>query len=83
MYVYAIESFKDKRIYVGQTSDLKKRLNEHNSGAVKTTRYFKPWRLFYSEKCSTRKIARQREKYLKSGCGKEFLKRLRPCSSEG
>ena len=78
IYVYAIESLKAKRIYVGQTNNLEKRLREHNAGITKTTKFYKPWRLFYHEECSDRKTARNKEKYLKSGCGKEFLKRLAP-----
>jgi len=78
IYVYAIESLKTPRIYVGQTNDLKKRLREHNAGITKTTKFFRPWQLFYYEEYPDRKAAREKEKYLKSGSGKEFLKRLAP-----
>ena len=77
-FVYAIKSEKEGRIYVGQTKDTIKRLKEHNFGRTKSTKGFIPWKLIYTEKVSTRIIARNREKYLKSGCGKEFLKTLAP-----
>lgn len=76
MYVYAIKSLKDGRIYVGMTSNVEKRLKEHNSGQTRSTKGYMPWVLFYSEIQITRVDARIREKFLKSGCGKEFLKSL-------
>ena len=78
IYVYAMESLKKRRIYVGQTNDLKRRVQEHNAGRTKTTKYFRPWRLFYYEEHPDRKTAREKEKYLKSGTGKEFLKNIAP-----
>ena len=74
--VYAIRSEKDGRIYVGFTMDLNKRLNDHNSGKTSSTKGYRPWKLMYSEYKETRLEAREREKYLKSGIGKEFLKSL-------
>jgi putative endonuclease len=75
--VYAIKSQIDSRIYVGFTSNVTRRLQEHNSGKTKSTKGFKPWKLIYSEECETRVEARKREKYLKSGIGKEFLKNIK------
>jgi putative endonuclease len=75
-FVYAIKSEVDGRIYVGMSSDVSKRLIEHNSGKTKSTKGYKPWQLIYSEVLSSRLEARAREKYLKSGVGKEFLKSL-------
>ena len=76
-FVYALKSLKDGRIYVGFTGNLEKRLNEHNSGKTSSTKAWVPWELLYSEKVSTRIEARKREKYLKSGIGKEYLKSLK------
>jgi putative endonuclease len=73
-FVYAIKSSFDGRIYVGLTVDFGKRLKEHNEGKTKSTKGFRPWSLIYIEEVGTREEARKREKYLKSGCGKEFLK---------
>ncbi len=75
--IYAIKSKKDKRVYVGFTDNLNRRLREHNSGFVKSTKGYKPWIVFYTEQTHLRSEARRREKYLKSGCGKEFLKSVR------
>lgn len=75
-YVYALKSGLDGRIYVGMTADIIRRLKEHNAGLVRSTKFYKPWRLIFSEKISTRIEAREREKYWKSGCGKEHLKTI-------
>jgi putative endonuclease len=75
-YVYAVKSLKRNYIYVGLTSDLKRRLSEHNNGKNKTTKPYKPFILIYSETFETRAEARGREKYFKGGSGKEFLKTL-------
>ena len=77
-YVYAIQSLKDRRIYVGLSADVEKRVRQHNSGKSKSTKGYVPWRLIYQEELTSRLLAREREKYLKSGTGKEFLKSLVP-----
>ena len=74
--VYAIVSNKDGRIYVGFTTNIERRLKEHNAGKTKSTKGYCPWELFFTEEVETRQIARQREKYWKSGTGKEQLKVL-------
>ncbi len=74
--VYAIQSQKDGRIYVGLSKNPATRLNSHNSGQVFSTKGFRPWKSIYQEKVDDRTTARQREKYLKSGIGKEFLKSI-------
>jgi putative endonuclease len=51
-------------------------LNQHNSGQNKTTKPYTPFQVLLVEEYSTRIEARVREKYLKGGSGKEFLKRL-------
>ena len=75
--VYAISSLRSNYIYVGFTKDLKDRVRRHNHGYEKTTRPFAPFDLLYSEETETREIARKREKYWKSGEGKEKLRKLR------
>jgi putative endonuclease len=75
-WVYAISSQSRNYIYVGLTSNLEKRLVRHNSGYERTTKPYAPFRLIYQEQCTHRIQAREREKYLKSGAGKEFLKQL-------
>ena len=75
-FVYALKSIERTYIYVGLTDNLERRLSEHNSGKNKTTRPYRPFVLIHSEMFETRIEARQREKYLKSGIGKDFLRSL-------
>ncbi len=77
-FVYAIKSLKDGRIYVGMSSDVERRVSEHNAGKTKSSKGYCPWVLFFTEKCETRVDARIREKYYKSGSGKEKLKVMAP-----
>ena len=76
-YVYAISSVSRSYIYVGMTDDLKRRLNQHNLGWNPTTKPYAPFELIHHEEFLTRFDARRREKYLKSGAGKEFLKKIK------
>ena len=75
-FVYAIKSKTSNQIYVGISKDIERRLKEHNNKEVKSTKAYTPWKLIYKESCEGRKRARKREKYFKSGCGKEFLKNI-------
>ncbi len=64
-------------MYVGMTSNLERRFKEHNNGENRSTKAYKPFVLIYTETFQTRVEAREKEKYLKSGIGKEFLKNLK------
>jgi len=75
-FAYVIKSQKDGRLYKGMSSDLDRRINEHNMGNNKSTKSYCPWILVYSEQFGTRKEASNREKYLKSGIGREYLKNI-------
>ena len=75
-FVYAIRSEVRNYIYVGITSNLDKRINAHNNGYERTTKPYRPFRLIYKEKFENRREAREREKYFKTGKGKEFLRKL-------
>ena len=75
-YTYAIKSLSRNYIYVGLTSNLERRFNEHQVGKNKTTKPYRPFEIIYSETHLTRIAARTKEKYLKSGVGKDFLKSL-------
>ena len=77
-FIYAIQSAKDGKIYVGFSSNLQRRLFEHNHGYVFSTKGYCPWSLIYKENIINRKEARIREKFLKSGIGKEYLKSISP-----
>ena len=73
-YVYVLSSQAEKYWYTGYTNNLKRRVNEHNSGNTQSTRYRGPFTLIYYEACLNEDDARAREKYLKSGMGKRYLK---------
>ncbi|SNS53102.1 putative endonuclease [Ekhidna lutea] len=75
-YVYAIKSEDRNYIYVGLSNNLERRLKEHNEGKNKTTKPYRPFVLIHSETFETRIEARKREKYLKSGIGRDFLRSL-------
>ena len=74
--VYAIRSKIKNYIYVGLTTNLEKRLKQHNKGYTKSTKPFRPFEIIYFEEVETRILARKRKKYFKSGIGKEFLRKL-------
>ena len=76
--VYAIRSVVNGDIYVGIAKDAELRLKEHNAGRSRYTKGLRPWENLYREYQPDWQTARQREKYLKSGIGKEFLKSLVP-----
>ncbi|WP_317042031.1 GIY-YIG nuclease family protein [Algoriphagus alkaliphilus] len=63
-------------IYLGLSNNPERRFQEHNSGKGRATKPYAPFRLIYLEKIGTHENARIREKYLKSGVGKEFLKKM-------
>jgi len=75
-FVYVLKSKKDGKLYTGITNDIKRRIKEHNKGVVSTpsTKNRGPFELIYFEKLKSRINAREREKYLKSGAGREYLK---------
>lgn len=85
-YLYLIRSVNNpKKIYIGSTNDLRKRLKEHNSGKSYPTKYNKPWELIYYEAFKSEKDARLRESKLKlHGKGKqELIKRLKNSLGKG
>ena len=61
-------------MYTGFTYNLRKRFKEHNDGKSTYTKHRGPYKLIYYEACLDENDARQREKYLKSGTGKRFIK---------
>ena len=79
-FVYILQSKKDGKHYIGFTDNLNRRLKQHNKGskATPSTRNRGPFHLVYCEQTENRKTARQRERYLKSGAGREFIKNVTP-----
>ncbi|MFN5842162.1 MAG: GIY-YIG nuclease family protein [Bacteroidota bacterium] len=77
-YIYVLQSEIDKQFYTGYTSNIIKRIEEHNKGIVPSTKSRKPLKLIYWEGCLNQQDATRREKYLKSGSGKIYIRnRLR------
>ena len=74
--VYVLRSRVNGRLYTGSTNDLERRLEEHARGKTVYTKYAGPFDLVYSEEQVGRPEARRRELFLKSGRGREELKRL-------
>lgn len=73
-YTYIIQSKKDNKWYTGSSNNLRKRFKEHNLNKVYSTKGRGLFDLIYYEACINEQDARQREKYLKSGMGKRYLK---------
>jgi putative endonuclease len=69
-----IKSKKDGKWYTGSTKNLRKRLLQHKSGQILSTKNRGPFLLIYYEACLSEEKSRIREKYLKSGMGKCYLK---------
>lgn len=79
-FVYALYNRIHRKIYIGQTEDLPRRLTEHNDPFCErhkyTSRYNGLWELIYREEVVNRSEALKREKQLKSYRGREFIKNL-------
>ena len=73
-YVYILQSCKDGELYVGCTHDLKKRVKEHNTGLVFSTKSKKPYNLIHYEAFVDKYDAYKREKWLKTGWGRNQIK---------
>ena len=73
-YTYVL-ACNDGKLYVGYSSNLQKRVAEHKSGKVPATQNRIPIKLVYYEACIDEKKAIEREKYLKTGFGRSFLKK--------
>lgn len=68
-FVYILQSLSHKHFYIGYSSDIKRRLEEHNQGRTRSTKPYKPWILIYSEEYSSKYDATKREWYLKHPVG--------------
>jgi putative endonuclease len=74
-YVYILRSARDKKLYVGSTNDIARRLTEHNSGKVDSTRNRRPFGLEAYFALGHKSRAIELERYLKSGSGRAFLQK--------
>ncbi|MCJ7740354.1 GIY-YIG nuclease family protein [Candidatus Microgenomates bacterium] len=76
-YVYFLKSQKKKNwIYVGSTNNHERRLAEHNSGLVKSTKPYRPFIIIYKESFSSEGEARKREDYFKYWKGRIEKKKI-------
>ncbi len=73
-YVYALLSKNNGDLYIGYTTDLKRRFGEHNDGKVQATKGYTPWKLAYYEAYAEKLDATKREKQLKMHKAKSDLK---------
>lgn len=73
-YVYILYSEKDGKLYIGSTSDLKKRIEKHKNSYVSATKNRRPLLLIYYESYLTQGDAKRREVFLKGGKGRIELK---------
>jgi putative endonuclease len=74
-FTYILYTSKFDRIYIGQTSNIRNRIDRHNSGKVKSTKAYIPWKLVHYEKFETRSQAMKREKELKSHKGRDYIRK--------
>jgi predicted GIY-YIG superfamily endonuclease len=74
-YVYVLKSTKNDEIYVGFTADLRRRLDEHNTGKVPSTASMRPWELAAYTAFQNPDKAHDFELYLKSHSGRAFLRK--------
>ena len=75
-FVYVLRSQKTGKLYVGYTSDPVQRTGQHNHGITKSTKNRGPWDLIHTESYGSRAEAISRERYFKSGKGREELKSI-------
>ena len=73
-FVYVLQSELDGGFYVGMTIDIERRLRQHNRGSQRSTRARRPLRLVFDEAYTSRTEARSRERFWKSGQGRELLR---------
>ena len=77
--VYVLCSLKNGKRYIGVTSrSVEIRLQQHNSGTDDWTRRNGPFALIYTEAFDTKQAAQRRERFLKSGHGRQFLNQRIP-----
>ena len=75
-YVYVLQSRTDNQFYIGYSTNIKRRLVEHNSGLNFSTKSAIPWDLIFFEGYRNINDAKRREKYLKTNEGSKTLKRM-------
>lgn len=74
-YTYTLYNKDLNKFYIGFTNNLKRRLKEHRCKKTHTTSRMTGWKLVYYEACLSKRDAQKREKQLKTGFGRGYLKR--------
>lgn len=74
-YTYVLYSDKDQGLYIGYSANLKTRFRQHTNGEVKSTGHRRPLILAYYEAYVCQQDAENRERFLKSGSGRTYLKK--------
>ncbi|MDD4937994.1 MAG: GIY-YIG nuclease family protein [Candidatus Shapirobacteria bacterium] len=72
-FIYILKSIKNKRFYIGSTTDIQRRLIEHNSGRSKYTSFTRPFELIFSQKFNSISIARKVEFKIKQFKSKKVI----------
>ncbi len=75
-YVYILQSQVRSRLYIGKTTNLKRRISEHNAGQNASTTPYMPWILIFYEAYFNKDDANRREKYLKTTQGHQAIQRM-------
>ena len=75
-YVYILLNETNVKTYTGVADDVNKRLAEHNTGRVKSSRPYRPYKIIHTESFETLKEARLKERFYKSTTGRRRLKEM-------
>lgn len=75
-YVYILRSVSDKKLYIGYTDNLQRRIKEHNSGNNLSTKNRIPFKVIYYEAYSNKQDAQERELFLKTGWGRKYIAKI-------
>ena len=74
--VYVLHSKKENKLYIGFTANLKRRIEDHSKGKVNVTRNWLPLVFIYAELYTNKKDALQRERFFKTGWGRQYLNKI-------
>ena len=75
-FVYILQSLSKKRFYIGHSSNVERRLKEHNAGKVRSTKGYVPWQLIYEEEHKSKSQAFAGEMQIKKYKSGEAFKKL-------
>ena len=75
-YILKSQKSGSLSLYIGFTKDLPNRIEEHNQGRNISTQNKGPWKLIYSENYSNLLLAKNREKFFKTGRGRAVIKNI-------